>query len=62
MRAKAKLTQRLALKLSNVASIIVWFSVGYQWTKYADRNRIRTGAGIVLTGFVISAVATLLGG
>jgi len=52
----------LALKLSNVASIIVLFSVGYQWAKYTDRNKIRTGAGMVLIGFVISAVTTLLGG
>lgn len=52
----------LALKLSNVTSIIVLFGVGYQWAKYTDRNKIRTGAGMVMIGFAISAVTTLLGG
>ena len=52
----------LSLRISNIASIIVLFSVGYEWAKYTDRNRIRTGAGMVLIGFVISAVTILLGG
>jgi len=52
----------LALKLSNLASIIILFTVGYQWAKYTDRNKIRTGAGMVLIGFVIAAVTILLGG
>ena len=52
----------LALKLSNLASIIILFTVGYQWAKYTDRNKIRTGAGMVLIGFVVAAVTILLGG
>lgn len=51
----------LALKISSVASIVPLFNVGYQWAEYTDRNRTRTGAGMVLIGFAISAVTTLLG-
>lgn len=52
----------LALKLSNIISIILLFNVGYQWAKYPDRNKIKTGVAMVLIGFFIAAVTTLLGG
>lgn len=52
----------LALKLSSVVAIIGLFSVGYQWARFTDRNKIRTGAGMVLIGFLIAAITTVLGG
>ena len=51
-----------SVRISHLIAIVVSFSVGYEWARYAIRSRTKTGIAIVLPGLAIDLVVTLLGG
>jgi VIT1/CCC1 family predicted Fe2+/Mn2+ transporter len=52
----------LAIRLSNVVSFIVLFAAGYEWGRYTDMSRWRTGLLVMGVGALLVAVAIPLGG
>lgn len=52
----------VALRVSNLVTIIMMFIVGYRWAKAANANPLRAGAGFAALGVTLVAVAVLLGG
>jgi hypothetical protein len=52
----------VALRVSNIVTILMMFGVGYHWARYADANRLLIGAEIALIGVVLVIIAVTLGG
>lgn len=52
----------VALRVSNLVTVIMMFIVGYRWAKYADANPLRTGLWLALIGVVLVLIAVALGG
>jgi hypothetical protein len=51
-----------AMRISNVISFIMLFILGYRWGIYTGANPWRTGLLLFFTGFILVAIAILLGG
>jgi VIT1/CCC1 family predicted Fe2+/Mn2+ transporter len=52
----------VALRVSNLVTIVIMFIVGYRWAKYANANRLRSGTGMALLGVCPVLIAVALGG
>jgi len=52
----------LALRLSNLALVVLLFVAGYWWAHYTDMTPWRCGLSVMLLGVVMVAIAIALGG
>lgn len=52
----------LAIRVSNVISFAMLFYAGYEWGKYTNANRWKTGLVLVGVGVLLVAIAIPLGG
>lgn len=51
-----------SLRISHLTTIVMLFSVGYEWARYTNRSKIKTGIAMVLLGLTVNIAVTLLGG
>lgn len=52
----------IAVRVSNVAAMLMLFGAGYEWGRQTGRNKLVTGLVMVLLGLIIVAVTVALGG
>jgi hypothetical protein len=51
-----------ALRVANIAQIVLLFAVGYGWARYAGTNRWRAGLLVTVLGVCLILIAVALGG
>ncbi|HSN74886.1 MAG TPA: hypothetical protein VL334_07320 [Anaerolineae bacterium] len=52
----------VALRVSNIVSFIILFTLAYRWGRYTGANPWKIGALLVLAGVLLTAIAIPLGG
>jgi len=52
----------VAARAPNLVARAMLFVIGYEWARYTNRNRFRTGIAMGVIGSVIVSITVALGG